>query len=80
MDTYVSTTAAVAASSSSVVERTTDHTIAYETWSGYNSTWKYFKVRAAWARAAWARAASCLCSPALCLAVADVGGRDGRLV
>ena len=22
----------------------TEHTIAFETWSGYNSTWKHFKV------------------------------------
>ena len=34
-------------SSSSLVERTTDHMIQFDTWVGYNSTWKHFKVRAA---------------------------------
>ena len=35
----LATTATVAApSSSSLVERETDHTIQYDTWSGYNST------------------------------------------
>ena len=29
-----------------VVDRVTEHTIRFETWVGYNSTWKYFKVRA----------------------------------
>ena len=28
-----------------VVDRVTEHTIRFETWVGYNSTWKYFKVR-----------------------------------
>ena len=40
------TNGTVAASpSSSLVERNTDHTIRFDTWVGYNSTWKYFKVR-----------------------------------
>ena len=43
----VSGTAIVATPSSSLVERTTDHTIRFETWVGYNSTWKYFQVRGA---------------------------------
>ena len=44
----VSGTAIVATPSSSLVERTTDHTIRFETWVGYNSTFKYFKVRASY--------------------------------
>ena len=34
-----------------VADRATEHTIRFETWVGYNSTWKYFKERA--------RAATC---------------------
>ena len=30
--------------SSASGDRATDHTIRYDTWAGYNSTWKYFKV------------------------------------
>ena len=43
----VHTTNDATASPSSLVElATTDHTIRFETWVGYNSTWKHFKVRA----------------------------------
>merc|ERR1711964_142752 len=38
------TVSTVAAPSATVAERTTDHTIRYETWTGYNSTWKFFKM------------------------------------
>ena len=30
-----------------VADRATEHTIRFETWVGYNSTWKYFQVRGA---------------------------------
>ena len=35
---------AAASLSSASVDRPTDHIIRYDTWVGYNSTWKYFKV------------------------------------
>ena len=35
-----------ASSTTASTDRATDHTIRYDTWSGYNSTWKYFKVLA----------------------------------
>ena len=38
------TSNATASTTASSVNHTTDHTIRYDTWVGYNSTWKYFKV------------------------------------
>ena len=37
-------TTASSSSSTDESSRSTDHTIRYDTWVGYNSTWKYFKV------------------------------------
>ena len=69
MDVHVSTTDTAIAASPSLVERTTDHTIRFETWVGYNSTWKHFKVRAA-----PSTCCSHCCSPGLAsLLVAGVG-------
>ena len=49
-----------------VADRATEHTIRFETWVGYNSTWKYFKERA---RAATCHAALLLHSCAHALIV-----------
>ena len=35
---------ATASLSSASGDHATDHIIRYDTWVGYNSTWKYFKV------------------------------------
>ena len=40
------TSNATASTTASSGDRATDHTIRYDTWVGYNSTWKYFKVLA----------------------------------
>ena len=42
---HATTSSANALSTTSSGDRATDHTIEYDTWVGYNSTWKYFKVR-----------------------------------
>ena len=41
---HATTSSANALSTTSSGDRATDHTIEYDTWVGYNSTWKYFKV------------------------------------
>ena len=45
MDVSTTATATAVAAASSLVERTTDHTIRFETWVGYNSTRKHFHRR-----------------------------------
>ena len=62
-----------------VVDRVTEHTIRFETWVGYNSTWKYFKVRASY------HVPCCYsCTPVLThssyRACADVDGGDKIVV
>ena len=41
---HATTSGATASLSSASGVHATDHTIRYDTWVGYNSTWKYFKV------------------------------------
>ena len=41
---HATTSNAASASTTASGDRATDHTIRYDTWVGYNSTWKYFKV------------------------------------
>ena len=48
---HVNTSTTTASSSNDIIERASDHTIEFETWVGYNSTWKYFKVNNASAKA-----------------------------
>ena len=63
----------VAASSTASVDRATDHTIRYDTWVGYNSTWKYFKVTLARAHALMHSWHSCTHACTLSRLAADVG-------
>ena len=72
-------TTASSSSSTDESSRSTDHTIRYDTWVGYNSTWKYFKVRASY------HVPCCYsCTPVLThssyRACADVDGRDTIVV
>jgi len=41
---HATTSGAPTLSTASSGDHATDHTIRYDTWSGYNSTWKYFKM------------------------------------
>ena len=43
-DVHATASTVPVSSASSMAERATDHIIRFETWTGYNSTWKYFKV------------------------------------
>ena len=44
MSVHANNSIAAASSTTASADRATDHTIRYDTWVGYNSTWKYFKV------------------------------------
>ena len=69
------------AAPSSLVERATDHTIRFETWVGYNSTWKHFKVRALTTSKCFLLLSTRLLSSGRAsLLAADVGGREQRVV
>ena len=71
------TSNAASASTTASGDRATDHTIRYDTWVSYNSTWKYFKVTLARAHALMHSYTHAL---ALASRFADVDGLDWRLV